>query len=87
MEGVKIGTCGFGRVNRPEYFKLFPIVEIQHTFYQPPQIETFEKWRSGAPDDFEFTLKAWQLITHEASSPTYRRCNPGSYANASGCAP
>lgn len=25
------------------------------------------------PADFEFTLKAWQLITHEAKSPTYRR--------------
>jgi len=25
------------------------------------------------PVDFEFTLKAWQLITHEARSPTYRR--------------
>lgn len=25
------------------------------------------------PVDFEFTLKAWQLITHDAKSPTYRR--------------
>jgi len=25
------------------------------------------------PAGFEFTLKAWQLITHEARSPTYRR--------------
>ncbi len=25
------------------------------------------------PVDFEFTLKAWQLITHESSSPTYKR--------------
>ena len=25
------------------------------------------------PADFEFALKAWQLITHEAKSPTYRR--------------
>lgn len=74
MQDVKVGTCGFGRVKRPDYFKLFPVVEIQHTFYQPPQIETLEKWRAAAPDEFEFTLKAWQLITHEASSPTYKRC-------------
>jgi uncharacterized protein YecE (DUF72 family) len=26
-----------------------------------------------APSGFEFTLKAWQLVTHEGSSPTYRR--------------
>lgn len=25
------------------------------------------------PAKFEFTLKAWQLITHPASSPTYRK--------------
>jgi uncharacterized protein YecE (DUF72 family) len=25
------------------------------------------------PSDFEFVLKAWQLITHDARSPTYRR--------------
>lgn len=70
---VKIGTCGFGRTKRPEYFASLPVVEIQHTFYHPPQIETLEKWRASAPKEFEFTLKAWQMITHEASSPTYKR--------------
>ncbi len=70
---IKIGTCGFGRAKREEYVRLLPVVEIQHTFYEPPQIATMEKWRSDVPADFEFTLKAWQLITHEATSPTYRR--------------
>ncbi len=46
---------------------------MQRTFYQPPQIRTLEKWRAQVPPEFEFTLKAWQLITHESSSPTYRR--------------
>ncbi|MBV9217479.1 MAG: DUF72 domain-containing protein [Acidobacteria bacterium] len=73
MANVKVGTCGFGRVKRPDYVKMFPVVEIQHTFYHPPQIETLEKWRAALPDDFECTLKAWQMITHEGSSPTYRR--------------
>jgi uncharacterized protein YecE (DUF72 family) len=73
MLDIQIGTCGFGRTKRPDYVKLLPVVEIQHTFYQPPQIETLEKWRAAVPDEFEFTLKAWQLITHETSSPTYRR--------------
>src|SRR3954447_20055894 len=31
------------------------------------------RWRALAPADFEFTIKAWQLVTHDASSPTYRR--------------
>jgi len=74
MVNVKIGTCGFGRTKRPDYVKNLPVVEIQHTFYQPPMIETLEKWRRDVPEDFEFTLKAWQLITHEATSPTYKRC-------------
>lgn len=69
---VKIGCCGF-RSSRDAYYPLLPAVEIQHTFYQPPQISTLEKWRGEAPVEFEFTVKAWQLITHQSSSPTYRR--------------
>lgn len=51
----------------------FKLVEVQRTFYQPPRPETARRWREEAPPTFEFTLKAWQLITHEAASPTYRR--------------
>lgn len=69
---VQIGTCGF-RMNKYEYAELLKCVEVQHTFYQPPQIKTLEKWRAEMPEDFEFTLKAWQLITHEGTSPTYKR--------------
>jgi uncharacterized protein YecE (DUF72 family) len=69
---AKVGTCGF-RYTKEDYAKVLSTVEIQHTFYQPPQIATLEKWRTAMPRDFEFTLKAWQLITHESSSPTYRR--------------
>lgn len=56
-----------------EYTLQFPVVEVQQTFYQPPQVQTLERWRAEAPTDFEFTIKAWQLITHEARSPTYKR--------------
>jgi uncharacterized protein YecE (DUF72 family) len=70
--GLQIGTCGFG-VSKKIYASSFSCVEIQQTFYQPPQLSTLERWRSEMPVDFEFTLKAWQLITHEARSPTYRR--------------
>jgi uncharacterized protein YecE (DUF72 family) len=69
---VKIGTCGFGRT-KEEYVEMLSTVEIQHTFYQPPQIKTLERWREIVSADFEFTLKAWQLITHESKSPTYKR--------------
>ncbi|HEX9919274.1 MAG TPA: DUF72 domain-containing protein [Pyrinomonadaceae bacterium] len=69
---IKVGCCGF-RMAQAEYAARFPVVEVQQTFYQPPQVKTLERWRAAAPPDFEFTLKAWQLITHEARSPTYRR--------------
>lgn len=69
---VHVGCCGF-RSSRQSYFTELPAVEIQHTFYQPPKIETLEKWRAEAPPAFEFTVKAWQLITHQSTSPTYRR--------------
>jgi uncharacterized protein YecE (DUF72 family) len=69
---TQIGTCGF-RMNKHEYSDVLKCVEVQHTFYQPPQIKTLEKWKSEMPVDFEFTLKAWQLITHESTSPTYKR--------------
>jgi uncharacterized protein YecE (DUF72 family) len=67
-----IGCCGWPE-GRAAYYQHFPVVELQTTFYQPPSVELARKWRAEAPADFVFTLKAWQLITHEASSPTYRR--------------
>lgn len=72
MNKARIGTSGFG-IAQVNYVQLFSCVEVQHTFYQPPKISTLERWRENAPPGFEFVLKAWQLITHDAKSPTYRR--------------
>jgi uncharacterized protein YecE (DUF72 family) len=69
---VRIGCCGF-RSSRETYYESLDSVEVQHTFYQPPQVTTLRRWREEAPAGFEFTLKAWQLVTHLSSSPTYRR--------------
>jgi uncharacterized protein YecE (DUF72 family) len=72
MSGVRIGCCGFPTGRRSYYLHL-PCVEVQQTFYHPPTIETIDRWRQEAPEGFEFTIKAWQLITHTPQSPTYRR--------------
>jgi uncharacterized protein YecE (DUF72 family) len=72
MEQVKVGCCGFPK-GRRRYFSVFSLVEVQQTFYKPPAVDTVLKWRKEAPRDFEFTIKAWQLITHPPSSPTYRK--------------
>lgn len=69
---VNIGTSGFS-LSQSEYVHYFSCVEIQQTFYQPPSLITLGRWRKKFPYEFEFTLKAWQLITHEAKSPTYKR--------------
>ena len=70
--GVRLGLCGFA-IGASEYFRRFRVVEVQQTFYAPPQDQTLSRWRRQAPTGIEFTLKAWQLVTHDASSPTYRR--------------
>ena len=73
---VRLGLCGF-TIGASEYFRRFRVVEVQQTFYEPPQDATLVRWRRQAPPGFEFTLKAWQLVTHEGSSPTYRRMKHG----------
>ncbi|HKR62274.1 MAG TPA: DUF72 domain-containing protein [Thermoanaerobaculia bacterium] len=69
---VKVGLCGF-TIGAAAYFETFPVVEVQQTFYEPPPARTLERWRMQAPPEFEFTMKAWQVITHASTSRTYRR--------------
>jgi uncharacterized protein YecE (DUF72 family) len=69
---VRAGVCGFC-VPQAELFRRFRLLEVQQTFYWPPQLKTVERWRRTATEDFEFTLKAFQAITHAGTSPTYRR--------------
>jgi uncharacterized protein YecE (DUF72 family) len=69
---IKIGLCGF-TIGAREYFETFSVLEVQQTFYEPPAARTLARWREQAPPDFEFTMKAWQLITHRWTSRTYQR--------------
>ncbi len=84
MSVIKIGTCGYGYYKPREgwkekyksklqaYSDEFETGEINRTFYKLPMTKTAEKWRRNAYDDFEFTMKAWQALTHPTSSPTWR---------------
>jgi len=72
LHRAKIGCCGFPR-GMKKYYSQFKLVEVQRTFYKMPRLETAQRWRQEAPADFEFTLKAWQIITHPPTSPTYRK--------------
>lgn len=60
------------KINNPtllqRYATAFDTVEINYTFYRIPKLETVVKWRKEVNQinpDFEFTLKAFQIITHK----------------------
>lgn len=67
-----IGCCGWTEA-QARYISDFRTIELQTTFYQPPADAVVRRWRSLAPPEFRYCMKAWQLITHTPSSPTYRR--------------
>ena len=73
---VIVGCCGWTEA-QARYVQDFPTIELQTTFYQPPARSVAERWKSIAPADFRFCMKAWQLITHTPASPTYRRLKSG----------
>jgi uncharacterized protein YecE (DUF72 family) len=47
------------------YSKVFDFVEIDSSFYNPPNIFMTKRWASHTPDDFRFTAKFPRSITHE----------------------
>jgi uncharacterized protein YecE (DUF72 family) len=46
------------------YSRRLPAVEINNTFYRLPQASMIENWKAQVPDDFRFSIKATQRITH-----------------------
>lgn len=72
MKTIYVGCCGYP-VSRSKYYSSFKIVELQNTFYDLPSLDWAHKTREEAPDDFTFTLKAWQVITHPHTSPTWKK--------------
>ncbi len=69
---VYVGCCGFP-VSRKKYFTLFNAVELQDTFYNPPDTQKLGRLRDEAPEGFKFSMKAWQAITHPPNMRTWRR--------------
>ena len=80
MSEVKVGTCGFQK-SRKRHYEDLDAVEVQQTFYDPPSSERLKSWRNEAPKGFEFTVKAWMLLTHGYNKRLWRRLKrsvPGS---------
>ena len=73
--GLIVGCCGTGGLGLEKYLNLLTSMEVQDTFYRKVKTSTLRKWREKAGEDFVFTIKAFQGITHPASSPTWKRSN------------
>jgi len=54
-----------GRINELEYYsQFFSTVEINSSFYRPPNPGYAYNWVKRVPQDFLFTVKLWQKFTH-----------------------
>lgn len=83
---IRIGTSGFsypdwvGPVYPPElpereqlafYAREFSTVELNVTYYRIPDARTVQSWVRRTPDDFLFSVKAFQGLTHEREAPDF----------------
>lgn len=70
MTEYLIGTGGwayFKVPNKPSlkaYSETFNFVEVNYTFYKYPSTIMVERWRHTVPDDFTFTVRCHQDLTH-----------------------
>ncbi|MBI2831072.1 MAG: DUF72 domain-containing protein [Chloroflexi bacterium] len=54
-----------GRVDELEYYsRFFNAVELNSSFYAPPNPLYVQNWARKVPDGFTFTVKLWQKFTH-----------------------
>jgi uncharacterized protein YecE (DUF72 family) len=54
-----------GKINELEYYsRYFNTVEINSSFYRPPNPGYVYNWVKRVPADFLFTVKLWQKFTH-----------------------
>ncbi len=71
MKEYLIGTGGWAYFQVPglrslvAYSKAFNFVEVNSTFYEIPPLKQVENWRRMVSQDFQFTVRAHQTITHK----------------------
>jgi len=54
-----------GKINELEYYsQFFNTVEVNSSFYRPPNPGYVYNWAKRTPKDFLFTVKLWQKFTH-----------------------
>ena len=54
-----------GKINELEYYsQFFNTVEVNSSFYRPPNPGYVHNWVRRVPEGFLFTIKLWQKFTH-----------------------
>ena len=49
----------------PHYARIFPVTEINFTWYQMPKAAAMDRMRRKAPEEFRFAAKLTRTLTHE----------------------
>jgi uncharacterized protein YecE (DUF72 family) len=52
------------------YATQFPVVEVDSTYYTPPNEANSERWVARTPEGFRFDVKAFSLLTQHPTRPT-----------------
>jgi uncharacterized protein YecE (DUF72 family) len=52
------------------YATQFPVVEVDSTYYTPPNEANSERWVARTPDGFRFDIKAFSLLTQHPTRPS-----------------
>ncbi len=70
MTEYLIGTGGWSYFKAPNksslkaYSEHFNFVEVNYTFYKYPSCRMVERWRQNTPENFTFTMRCHQDLTH-----------------------
>ncbi len=56
----------------PLYARLFPVAELNYTWYQMPKAHAFERMLRQVPPAFRFAVKLTRTLTHEVDPAQWR---------------
>lgn len=65
------------------YASQFPLVEVDSTYYGPPNESTAKLWAERTPETFTFNIKAFSLLTQHPTKPgaIYKDLRPDTTKN------
>lgn len=61
--------CDTAEARLEHYASQFPLVEVDSTYYFPPNERNSELWVARTPESFTFNIKAFSLLTQHPTRP------------------